>query len=811
MLVQAGQGGAHFRTSCSTIVPLLKPHPDKQIGTRAASKLLPTRLDLGAHLITGAAESLIELRLRGGEIQLSRGRTAFVSEPTGRVYRNPRHGLFVLQTRLLGKYRWFLNGEEPEFSCGSNIEQHSWMGYYIQAPSNWRKTQTQEASPLQETIELRSKRFVGEGMREDIQLTNHTQIATEVRLELQFEPEFLAPEEAEGKRRQHGKISKQWRKVSPGEWELQIGYFAKHHYAHQHESGEAEFRRGLMLRIQNSDSDPHYSRNRLGFQVHLPPHVVWKCSLEWLATAHGKLLPAPSPRPIVTAYDRKRSSYLSNVTGFTVTADDLRQVVTKTARRATLDLCALQMFDFEDGREVTVAAGVPTYMGVFGRDLMASAWQAVLLGPELALGTLRILKQQQATEVNDWRDAGPGRIVHEMHTDPLSVLNIRPKSRYYGSASGAFLYPILLCELWHWTGDLSVIRPFSDTAVRALNWADKHSLDETGFYRYQTRSEQGMKNQGWKDSSDAIVYPDGSQVSAPIGTCEMQAFAYAAKRQLAEVLWWLGEKDQAAALWEQASALKARFNDRFWMEEEGTFAMGIDNHGELICSVASDPGHCLLSGIVDASRVPRLANRMLMKDLFSGWGIRTLSADHPAYNPFSYHRGSVWPVENGGFVLGFARYGLHGETWTLARAMFEAAQLFPGFRLPETFAGHQRTEDAPFPGLYTKSDWPQAWSASSVLNILRAMLGLFPYAAANLLILDPHLPEWLPEITVENMRVGNARVAIHFSHASDGSTDYRVLDLQGDLHILRQPSPWSLTADWPERVKDTLSSLVPWH
>jgi glycogen debranching enzyme len=705
-----------------------------------------------------------------------------------------------------------MNGREPEFSCGSNIEQHSWMGYYIQAPANWKDTPADEENPLQETVELRLKRFVGEGMHEDVQLTNHTQIQTEVQLELQMEPEFLAPDEAKGKRKQRGKMAKRWREVEPGTWELQIDYFAKHDYNNQEGSGSAEFQRGLTLRIENASSAPQYERGKLRFHVTLQPHATWKCCIEWLATVRGELLPAPSPHHGPTTYESKRSQYLSNVADFAVgCGEDLRQVVAETARRATQDLCALQLFDLEQDRDVTVAAGVPTYMGVFGRDMMASAWQAALLGPQMAMGSLRVLKQHQATEVDDWRDAETGGIVHEMHSDPLSILNFRPKARYYGSASGAFLYPILLCELWHWTGDLDVIRPFVETAVRALQWADEHSLDETGFYRYQTKSDQGMKNQGWKDSSDAIVYPDGTQVSTPIGTCEMQAFAYAAKRQLAEVLWWTGQASEAAALWEQSSALKHRFNQRFWMEDEGTFAMGIDNRGELIRSVASDPGHCLLSGIVEDGRVPRLANRLLMKDMFSGWGIRTLSADHPAYNPFSYHRGTVWPVENGGFVLGFARYGLHGEMWTLARAMFEAAQLFPYCRLPETLGGHQRTEDAPFPGLYTKADWPQAWSASAVINMLRALLGLFPYAAANLLILDPHLPEWLPEITVENLCVGNARLSIHFERKTDGSTDYKVRHLEGDLHVLRQPSPWSLTAEWPERAKDALFSLVPGH
>jgi glycogen debranching enzyme len=199
---------------------------------------------------------------------------------------------------------------------------------------------------------------------------------------------------------------------------------------------------------------------------------------------------------------------------------------------------------------------------------------------------------------------------------------------------------------------------------------------------------------------------------------------------------------------------------------------------------------------------------MLMSDLFSGWGVRTLSANHPAYNPFSYHRGTVWPVENGAFVLGFAQYGLHGEMHRLARAFFESARLFPHCRLPEVFGGHQRSSDAPFPGLYTKADSPQAWSASAVFTVIRAFLGLFPYAAAHLLLVDPHLPEWLPELTVENMRVGKATVTLHFRRKSDGDTEYHVVESEGKLHVVRQPSPWSFTATGAERVKDVLLSLA---
>lgn len=284
---------------------------------------------------------------------------------------------------------------------------------------------------------------------------------------------------------------------------------------------------------------------------------------------------------------------------------------------------------------------------------------------------------------------------------------------------------------------------------------------------------------------------------------------YAAKLYFSEVLWWLDEVDLAHQYYEQAKDLKSRFNEKFWMEDEGFYAMGIDPKGELIRSVASDPGHCLLSGIVDDSRVKQVATRMMQDDMFSGWGIRTLSANHPAYNPFSYHRGSVWPVTNASFVLAFARYGLHGEMHRLAKAVFESATIFEDDRLPEVFGGHQRTPDAPFPGLYTKADWPQAWTSSAPFTILQALTGLYAYAPANALILDPHLPDWLPEITIEHLRVGKAVVSLKIFRATDGSSDYKVFDLQGTLHILRQPSPWSFTSGWGERIKDAITSLLP--
>jgi glycogen debranching enzyme len=235
--------------------------------------------------------------------------------------------------------------------------------------------------------------------------------------------------------------------------------------------------------------------------------------------------------------------------------------------------------------------------------------------------------------------------------------------------------------------------------------------------------------------------------------------------------------------------------------------LGLDADRRQIKSIASNPGHLLATGIVPKDRARAVAHRLLQPDMFSGWGIRTLSADHPAYNPYSYHRGSVWPVEHGSFAIGMMRYGLVEELHTIARAMFDTAALYDFHRLPECFSGHPRDDDHPFPALYPKTNWPQAWSASSVFSIMQAILGIYPYAPRNLLFIDPQLPEWLPEITVKNLHVGRAVVSIRFYRKGEG-THFDLLDKKGKLHIIRQPSPWSLTAGFGERLKDMMESLL---
>ena len=759
--------------------------------------------------------SRIRLRPRHRVVDISRGRTVLGMNQEGAIEPDDAgQGLFVYQTRMLSQYQWTLQGKQLKLSVQSPVEQHSWLAYYYDAPPDCKATPSGECNPLQQTIEVKVSRVVGEGMHEDVEVTNHTQIATEVTLALEAEADFAARQEIPNKRRQKGSLTKRWEKSGENEWRWDIRYHCEHRYDHQGNKGTARLDRAINLTLR-CNGEPHHSGNQISFRLRLNPHQTWKACLMWRAEVDGNLLPLESECNALThsdgEYFRKREAFLRESTSLrTPNSRDLSADVQRVLNRSRLDTAALRLYDLDEGEHNwKLAAGVPTYMALFGRDMLAASWQASLLSNDMSRGALNLLARMQCRDTNDWRDAQPGRILHESHTDPLSVLNFTPEALYFGTASAPFLYPIVVSELWHWTGKKDQLRPFVQPALDALAWADQYILDPTsGFYKYQTHSQQGLKNQGWKDSSDAIVYPDGSQVEDPLGTCEMQAFAYAAKVHFSEVLWWMGESDQAARLYRESGELKKRFNERFWMEDESYVAMAIDKNNRMVNTIASDAGHCVLSGILEGDRPARVIDRMLQPDMFSGWGIRTLSSKHPAYNPFAYHRGTVWPVENGSFVLGMARYGLHGEMWHLSRALFQAAGIFDYDRLPEVFGGHMRDHAHPFPCLYEKADSPQAWSASVPLVVMQALLGIYPYAPLNALFVDPWLPDWLPEISLENVSVGDATVSLHFRRNKDGETDYTIEQQDGDLHIIRQPSPWSVTADWGERVKDAVESLL---
>jgi glycogen debranching enzyme len=472
------------------------------------------------------------------------------------------------------------------------------------------------------------------------------------------------------------------------------------------------------------------------------------------------------------------------------------------------DLASFPMLDGPPDEWLALQAGVPLYPAFFGRDAVTAGWQAGFVDRGEALAAaLNKLAKLQSDCFDDWRDQQPGRIPYQVRSGPLAILNLNPYSAYYADYASPLMFVISLANLWAWTGDRRAVERHWDTARRILDWArDYGDMDRDGYLEYQTRSSKGTKNQGWKDSGDAIIYDDGTPVPPPIATCELQGYWYTAQELMAVLAWVMDARDDAAAFRESAAALKQRFNRDWWVESEQFIALALDPDKRQVRAVTSNVGHCIACGIIDRDHLPAVVGRMFAPDLFSGWGIRTLSTNHTYYNPLSYHRGTVWAVEQATIVFGLRRFGFDARALDLARALVDLASLYAEYRIPECVGGFARGESAS-PGAYPRANTPQLWNATAFPLVVQTLLGLLPVAATNTLVLDPLLPEWLPEIVIRDLRVGDAKVSLRFWRTAHGTSRWEVLHRQGSLHIVRQPPLESLSTTWTDRAADVLESV----
>jgi glycogen debranching enzyme len=426
-----------------------------------------------------------------------------------------------------------------------------------------------------------------------------------------------------------------------------------------------------------------------------------------------------------------------------------------TWNRSLGDLAALRMRvpEVPDGH--LLAAGTPWFMTVFGRDTLISSLQTLLLGPELAAGTLRVLAATQATADDAERDAEPGKIIHELRRGKAALAWT---DRYYGTVDATPLFLVLLSEVWRWTDDPALPLELEDAARRALAWIDDYAdLDGDGLVEYKRRSSHGIGNQTWKDSGDSMAFHDGTLAEAPIAPVEVQGYVYDAKLRIAEIareLW--GDDALAEKLENDAAELQRRFDEAFWLEERGFYALGLDREKRPIDSLTSNVGHLLWSGIVPEHRRERIADLLVGDALWSGWGVRTMAVGEGAYNPLVYHDGTVWPHDNSLVAWGLAHSGRPDEAARILHAMVEAAAHFD-YRLPEVFAGFARDHTG-FPVVYPTASSPQAWAAGTPVLLLQAVLRLVPDRVERVLRSEAsHVPERLEGLSLEGVRAFGRR------------------------------------------------------
>ncbi|HKF78851.1 MAG TPA: glycogen debranching N-terminal domain-containing protein [Candidatus Dormibacteraeota bacterium] len=639
-------------------------------------------------------------------------------------------GIYFHDTRFLNRWALRVNGEAlcPLLSDATG----GTLVFQLTNPDIQLRT---DGMLERHRVGVRRELALREEVVETVQVANFSRSPIELRLEYEFGADFEDMFVVRGERRgRRGKLH-------PPAWE-------QGHLRFRYDGADGRQRSALLGFSPEPDS-------RDGcvacFRQELPPggHGTIRITVSLLDEGGGDLEKspqAPTGRPFA---------------GVEVETDN--QLFDRTLRQAFDDLRTLVT---RERGATYFAAGVPWFVALFGRDSLITSLQTLPFDPSIAAHTLEILARYQGTEVDDYRDEQPGKIVHELRVGEMATLGEVPHVRYYGTVDATPLFVAVVAEYVRWTGDLDLWRRLRPNVERALDWVDRFGDgDGDGFTDYRTRSSRGSRNQGWKDSDNAIVNRDGSLAQPPIALVEVQGYVYRAWLDAAWLLRLDGEETRADELEARAHDLQQRFRDAYWMPGSAYLALARESGGQLADSITSNPGHALWSGIVSPEHARAVADRLMGESMFSGWGIRTLAEGEAAYNPVDYQVGAVWPHDNGLIAGGLKRYGRDGDVLRVFTALFDAATRFERYRLPELFAGFSR-DSYPSPVRYPVACSPQAWACGSLVQLLVTTLGLRGDATRGVLVVErPRLPDWLDRVTLRGVQVGHSRLTLSFQRS----------------------------------------------
>jgi glycogen debranching enzyme len=672
-------------------------------------------------------------------------------------------GLYHRDTRFLSHYRLRLSGRDPHLLSSSAARAYI---AHVDLTNPDLSGEDERGIP-QHSLNIRRSRVVDGRLLERIRIRNYNRFPVQVEVELSFGADFADIFEVRGLARETRGTYEPPRVDENG---AEFGYL-----------GEDGIRRYTRISFGRPAvrSGIRGDLIEAAFTIRLGPSET-----DVLAVTVEPVLEDAQRRPsdFDASVQRLRRSYDEWEGGATRIRTN-NELFDEMLAQSVRDLRALST-DVEGGS--VLAAGIPWYVAVFGRDTLITAHQILTVNPAPARESLRALAARQGSEVDDWRDEEPGKILHEIRAGELAGGGYLPHSPYYGSVDSTPWFLLVLAQYFRWTNDLGFVKDLLPAADAALTWIDRYGdLDGDGFIEYRSRSPRGLVHHGWKDSSDSVVHADGAPAQPPIALAEVQGYVYLAKTRMAEVFSALGDHERAIRLREEALVLRRRFDEAFWLEDEGFFAMALDGDKRPVRTVTSNPGHGLYCGIVEPERAEAVARRLFQPDLFSGWGIRTMSRSAAAYNPMSYHNGSVWPHDNALIAAGLKRYGLVEPTNRIATALFEAAAYQDDLRLPELFCGFVRRTQSPPVG-YPVACVPQAWATGAPFLLLQAMLGISARANENLLTVNqPHLPPWLDEVEVRGLRVGESSLSLVFRRDGD-TTGFSLLSKEGDVRVVME-------------------------
>jgi glycogen debranching enzyme len=650
------------------------------------------------------------------------------------------HGLYTKDTRFLSRMELYVDGEKPTL-LASDAEK----SYF--ASIRLMKVRKDEGA-----VEMVRERFIYDGiLYERVSLTNFFPHAAEFDFAAGFDADF-----------QDMFIVRKYRSGHVGEI-----------------TGREIGRRGMSIRYKGKDD------------ISRETHIAWdgqdaKAGPDGLIHFAVVLKPKETKRicfTITPVLDGRKPEAVPFEEGLRLLEQSYdrwyRETTSVTSNMAVFDglyrrgVQDLRMLMTDVGYGDIPVAGLPWFAVPFGRDSLITSLFMLPLNPHKVKGTLRTLAAYQGQAIDPWRDEEPGKIMHEIRFGELVNTKQSPFSPYYGTVDSTPLFLLVIGEYVRWTGDFSLVEELKPNIIRALSWIDRYADGaEAGFLTYRQEAEKGFPNQGWKDSSNSIVHETGEYAASPIALAEVQGYVYQAKTSLAAIFAKMGDGELAGKLEKEAAALRAKFEEAFWMEDERYYAIALDKDRRQVRSVTSNPGHLLMTGLPDASRAELVAQRLTADDMFNGYGIRTMSTEAAGYYPMSYHNGSVWPHDNALILLGFSRLGMKREAGRLISGLLEASRFFEYQRLPELFCGYGAELGKPVP--YPSTCSPQAWSAGTSIVFLQAMLGINPDALERKIVLKPFLPESFNELTAARMPIGEGHLSVKLIRPPESGDTVRV-------------------------------------
>jgi len=687
-------------------------------------------------------------------VTLVEGTSFAISNPNGDIDPGGPQGLFYRDTRYLS--RWRLRIDDVPIQPLTVVPSDPFSARFL------GRVQPREGQ-TDSTLFIVRERFVGDGMREDLILRNLGGETTVCSIAVEVEADFA-----------HLFDVKEGRAQSRGDTDVAVTESAMiitHTYR--------ESTRRITVRMPaGSKSVP----GAIIVDAVVPVRGEWRTCFEINLEMNGE--------PVEPRYrcgePVERSTPVARLRSWEegtprVRTDD--EDVNRTLGRSIPDLGVLRIFDPDEPGLAVLAAGAPWFMTLFGRDSLITSAMTIGVDPTIAVGTLLTLARYQGESVDARTEEEPGRILHEMRSGLTGASARRAESIYYGSIDATPLFVMLLGELHSWGVDGGIIDRLLPHADRALEWIREFGdRDGDGFVEYQRPTDRGLVHQGWKDSSDGVNYANGRIAEPPIALCEVQGYVYAAYLARARIARSRGDVETARLFEERARRLQQAFNERFWLADRGYLAIGLDAEKRPIDALTSNIGHCLWTGIVAQPLAARVAEHLVSEEMFTGWGVRTLASSMGAFNPVSYHNGSVWPHDSAICAAGLMRYGFVEEAQAIAQGLFDLATVFDG-RLPELLCGFARDEFVTPVG-YPTSCSPQAWASATPFSLLRTLLRLDPSLGDGTVWLAPRLPASCGDVRIEHVPIGRSRVTIEAS-----GTTATVRGLSGDLRLITEPRP----------------------